>query len=234
MKARLTTVLSLGGVLFAGSAAALVNTEVLRSSGSSGGFGSEISVAVSTPSKIDGAVATTVAATGDVSTTQVAGSVAPAASQAVYQIGEAGLVTLDTAGDVLTVVSAVPSPGWAVVAVENDDASNIEVTLQSGTALVEFRANLLFGVVGTSVESSTLADAGSGSGDGSGSGNPTAPPVTTARPASPAPTSPPVVTTGTIATAPTPVTTDHHGSGGGNDDDADDDGGGGHDDGDDD
>ena len=32
----------------------------------------------------------------------------------MYQVGDAGVVTLDTAGDVLAVVAATPSAGWTL------------------------------------------------------------------------------------------------------------------------
>jgi hypothetical protein len=230
MKARLTTVLSLGGVLFAGSAAALVNTEVLRSSGSANGFGSEISVAVASP-----ATSTTVpAATSQLpESTLPPASVAPVATQAMYQIGDAGLVTLDTAGGVLTVVSAVPSAGWTVVSVETADAANIEVKLQAGVTVVEFRANLLFGVVGTSVESKTD---GGGDDDGDSDDSSTATTRTTVRQATPPAASPPATTgtSGTTATAAPPATatatTDDHDDHDHDDDDSDDHSGSGGDD----
>jgi hypothetical protein len=137
MKGQITTLLSLTGVLVAGSAAALVNTQVLQSNGTSTGGGSTI-----------------------------AGTAAPApvnaATQAIYQVGDSGLVTLDTAGGVLTVVSVTPSTGWVFVKAENSTTSDIAVQLQSGNTLVDFKANLLQGVVTTSVESKNLTVQGTG------------------------------------------------------------------------
>ena len=74
-------------------------------------------------------------------------------TQASYAIGDSGTVTLDTVGDVLTIVGVTPANGWAVTESEAHDATNVEVKFQSGTIEVEFHANLLFGVVTTSVES---------------------------------------------------------------------------------
>ena len=73
-------------------------------------------------------------------------------TQAVYAVGDAGTVTLDTAGDVLTIVAVTPADGWTVTKSETQDATNVEVKFQTGTIEVEFHANLLFGVVTTSVE----------------------------------------------------------------------------------
>jgi hypothetical protein len=155
MKGRLAAALSLSGVLVAGSAAALVNSQVLSESPASAGSDTtspdsspDTSVAGSTPSTsviVVDPSASTVPASG-------------AATQATYQIGDAGLVTLDTAGDVLTIISATPNAGWMVVEAESEDPLNIEVKLQSATTLVEFHANLLFGVVSTSVEAKNLGD----------------------------------------------------------------------------
>jgi hypothetical protein len=78
---------------------------------------------------------------------------APAATQAAYAIGDSGTVTLDTVGDVLTIVGVSPADGWIVTKSEAQDATNVEVKFQSGTVEVEFHANLLFGVVTTSVDS---------------------------------------------------------------------------------
>lgn len=158
MKARLTAVLSLTGVLAAGTAAALVNTQVLQSAGSS-----DDNVLVTTGSTVPDTTATSPDPTVLTVDTTV-----PAATQAAYQIGDAGVVVLDTAGDVLTVVSATPSAGWLVAEIEHKDPLNVEVKFQAGTITVEFSANLLFGVVSTSVESkdSNAPSSSSGSGDG--------------------------------------------------------------------
>ena len=136
MKGRITTVLSLAGVLVAGSAAAMVNTQVLQSTESKSSeqitVGSTDNTA-GTATKIQSNVLT--------------------ATQAMYQVGDAGLVTLDTAGDVLTVVSVTPASGWTLVEAESYGSADIEVKLTNGITVVEFKANLQLGVITTSVES---------------------------------------------------------------------------------
>lgn len=153
MKVRIATVLSLAGVLVAGSAAAMVNTQVLRSSG-----GNDVQIASDvTLSNVTIAGGTVTTTTPDpASPTPTPTTVASTTTQAVYQIGEAGLVTLDSAGGVLTLVSVVPNPGWIVAEAESEDAYNVEVKFQSAFTVLEFHANLLFGVIGTSVESKDL------------------------------------------------------------------------------
>ena len=101
--------------------------------------------------------AATVPTTSVVTTAPVVVPAQPAAAsastQAIYEIGTSGSVTLDTAGDVLTVVSVTPADGWVVTKSENQDATNVEIKLQSGSFEAQFHANLLFGVVTTSIES---------------------------------------------------------------------------------
>ncbi len=170
MKTRLATLLSIGGVLVAGSAAALVNTQVLQTSANNNsGAVSAVTESLVTPNSLpaDGALTVetnvppdtvaSVAPPVSVATVVPATTGTPIQTQGLYQIGDAGLVTIDTAGDVLTIVSAAPNAGWALVKAENEGPLNIKVSLQSGTTLVDFRADLLFGVVTTSVESKDMA-----------------------------------------------------------------------------
>ncbi len=153
MKARIATVISIAGVLVAGSAAALVNTQVLS------GSASPSPLVVDAASPTQPSIATTVSATTPIIAAaplvEPATTLPPAAvaTQAVYAIGTSGTVTLDTVGDVLTIVDVTPAPGWTITDSEREDATNVEVKFQSGNIEVEFHANLLFGVVTTSVES---------------------------------------------------------------------------------
>ncbi|MCE9621962.1 MAG: hypothetical protein K8R99_06430 [Actinomycetia bacterium] len=179
MKGRITTTLSLAGVLVAGSAAAMVNTQVLQNteSKSSG----EVAVASTNPANTPTAEPVVVAPgtgeaiNGNVLTntevTKIQSNILTA-TQAMYQVGDAGLVTLDTSGNVLTVVSVAPSAGWTLVKAESSGPVDIEVKLQNGTTIVEFRAHLQAGVITTSVESKIEGgsdDGNSGTTPGSGS-----------------------------------------------------------------
>lgn len=162
MKARVATILSLTGVLVAGSAAALVNTQVLNGSSPASSVNSaqieEVSTssASSTPTSASSPVTVTVPNSSE--TTQVSAT----GTQAAYQIGEAGLVTLDTAGDTLRIVSVVPAAGWMVIETEQKDALNIEVKFQTADTIVEFKANLLFGIISTAVESYSASGTSTG------------------------------------------------------------------------
>jgi hypothetical protein len=155
MKTRIVTVISLAGVLVAGSAAALVNTQVLGSNASTSpqvADAASLSAATS-PVVIAAPLETTPAPSVAAPVVATPPPAAPAATQAAYAIGDSGTVTLDTVGDVLTIVGVSPADGWIVTKSEAQDATNVEVKFQSGTVEVEFHANLLFGVVTTSVDS---------------------------------------------------------------------------------
>ncbi|MBI4933118.1 MAG: hypothetical protein HY828_04515 [Actinobacteria bacterium] len=167
MKARITTVLSLTGVLVAGSAAALVNTQVLQSSTTKSTASAEVSinnrpesvstvstapsVSVSVPNKLAGiaGVAVTLAST-------------PVSTQQQYAVGESGTVVLDTANGVLTIVGIYPNAGWGVLEHKNSDSLSIEIKFQSATTLVEFKANVLMGVVAFDTESYLLPQSTTG------------------------------------------------------------------------
>jgi hypothetical protein len=178
MKTKITAALSLAGVLVAGSAAALVNTQVLQSNNdeamtvpalaapagllvtttTTAGVETSLPIDATSTTVVGGAPSTSVDSTGPVSTAPA--STAPTAgatpTQAVYRIGDAGTVTLDTAGDRLTVVAATPGAGWQVGKVEQYSPLDIEIYFRSATVELEFKANLLFGVVSTSVESRNI------------------------------------------------------------------------------
>jgi hypothetical protein len=152
MKTKVALAISLAGVLAAGTAAALVNTRVLN-----GGSTSALSpgAAVAQQTSATGVAAPNVA-TPDVSLPPA--SVPGSPTQATYAVASSGTVTLDTAGDVLTVAAAAPAPGWTVTQSESDDSgTNAEVKFQNGSVEVDFHGNLLYGVVRTSVDSHDLS-----------------------------------------------------------------------------
>ena len=135
MKARATTLLSLVGVLVAGSAAALVNAQVLQPSATR---------PAAAPTVLDPGVGADVTLS-----TLPQQSLAPQpATQAVYQIATAGAVTIDTSGDVLTIVEVVPYGDWIVLGVTSN-VGRVDVVLQQGTTVVEFNASLVGGIVNT-------------------------------------------------------------------------------------
>jgi hypothetical protein len=152
MKARIATLLSVAGVLVAGSAAALVNTQVLAGGGSDA------------TGQVDALAATTSAAPATTPTTPVsvvaAGAGSPAnPTQVAYVVGEAGVVTLDAAAGVLTVVSVQPSPGWRVAGIGTSGVGGQDVVLSNGAVEVTFSALVVDGEVVTAVSSRSLAPA---------------------------------------------------------------------------
>jgi hypothetical protein len=168
-------------VLVAGSAAAMVNTQVLQSTESQ----SNAQVAAESPDNTvtdntatdntvtdDSATDNTVTddSVTDNTVTKIQSSVLTS-SQALYQVGDAGLVTLDTAGDVLTIVSVTPNAGWTVVKAESYSQYDIEVKLQNGNTLVEFEANLQLGVITTSVEAKIIGSDDNGATPGTTPGS---------------------------------------------------------------
>ena len=111
MITRTATLFSLAGVLVAGSAAALVNSQVLQDSSDPTSDPSSILLATSTTQPQATSTVTAVPVTPSPATT-VAG--APASTLAVFSVGDSGVVSTDSAGGVLVLASAVPNPGWAV------------------------------------------------------------------------------------------------------------------------
>lgn len=152
MKTKVAMAISLSGVLAAGTAAALVNTQVLNG-GSSGG---PLAAAVDARETIPGSSGTS-AGTPSTNAAFDAPVDARSPTQATYAIADAGTVTLDTADGMLSIVDATPAPGWVVSQAETDDSANAEVKFRSGDLEVEFHANLLYGVVTTSVESNGVS-----------------------------------------------------------------------------
>jgi hypothetical protein len=174
MKPRLAAVLSIAGVLTAGSAAALVNTRVLEGQGTNDTAiaaapptgGPTTSIALPTTSGPDPTVGTTVTTTvpgtsgpsGTAPSSSAPDASAPAAPPApeagvgVYQLGDGGRVTLSTAGGVLSIVSVDPVAGWEVHEAENDGSHRVEIRLRTDDREVRFEASLVFGVVSTSLE----------------------------------------------------------------------------------
>ena len=153
MITRTATLFSLAGVLVAGSAAALVNSQVLQDSNDPTSDPSSILLATSTtqPQATSTVTAVTVAPS---TAATVAG--APASTLAVFSVGDAGVVSTDSAGGVLVLASAVPNPGWAVASSGSNGFGGVGVTFRSAEVEVVFNAVLVDGQVVTSVGSSFI------------------------------------------------------------------------------
>ena len=154
-----TTVLTIGGVLVAGSAAALVNSSIL------GGTSASI-VAGDAPAGES-------LGTGPLGTdlVPVSGTTLPSGGNHVsgtvaeYPVGASGTVTIDTADDGFRIVSIDTSTGWTVT--HSEDGDDVRVVFRSSISEVTFRASLLYGVVNTSVQTRALPSPGHDSTDDS-------------------------------------------------------------------
>lgn len=133
MNPRLTTILTLSGVLVAGTAAAAVNSSILSSRSP-----------LSQQSPAAGTV-TTVPSTVDDSTGE----------PVIYQIGDAGEVTVMTDSSSLEIQSVNPAAGWTVTSTDESNG-RIQVRLASPVMVVTFTASIVRGVVVTSVESAAV------------------------------------------------------------------------------
>ena len=75
---------------------------------------------------------------------------APVVTETVQSAGDAGTVTLSTAGGRLTVTAVAPNAGWTVDT-ERSAGREVEVTFRNGTRRIEFKAELADGRVQTRV-----------------------------------------------------------------------------------
>jgi len=159
----LATSLSLVGVLGAGSAAALVNTQILDSGPTESGASSAV---LPTPSSIDLEIpAIETSSTVPGSTDDVSPAAMPQATGylTAYNVGDAGVVTVDVIDGRLVLVSAEPKTGWVVTKSEddsNDDSdgveNHVEVEFTSETVKVEFEADFIDGAIVPRVESKSI------------------------------------------------------------------------------
>lgn len=169
MKTKIATALSLVGVLGAGSAAALVNTQILDS----GPSGAD-TTSILSPSSTDVTVPTTPASTQPTTTlatttqpsttaatTTVVVTVPPTAPSTgyltTYNLAPAGSVTVDVRNGSTIIVAHVPNTGWNVVAAEDVVAElRSTVTFSDGVTNVNFEVRLVDGVLVPTVTSTAV------------------------------------------------------------------------------
>jgi hypothetical protein len=187
MNPKIAATLSIVGVLAAGSAAAAVNTNILDS-------GPNESTASAAVAPLAGSVDMSVPEPGATSTTSLATTTVPSSSTTVattpsladpatapaittFNVGDAGVVTVELADGALSLVSVVPTDGWVVAAPEDpqgDDSQgddslgdhgqgddgqgdeSVQVAFESATVRVEFEAHVVDGKIVPSVESKSL------------------------------------------------------------------------------
>ncbi len=172
MKTRIATILSVTGVLFAGSAAALVNTQALSSHNASAASsvletpstaaptdpGSTTTSVPNEPSTTGESTSTTVTeqttavTSGTDGTPQVGPQRASDSSgQHSYRVGDAGEVVLNRSDYSLTIVSVTPYAGWTTVSAASTEPTAVSVTLRSATFEVTFVASLRDDEIVTSI-----------------------------------------------------------------------------------
>ena len=172
MKTRIATALSVVGVLGAGSAAALVNTQILdgapaESSASAAVLPPASTIDVSIPTVPDTSLPPDTTVEPPTPSTEPS---APATTEppvpaatgflTAFNVGEAGVVTVDVIDGRIILISAEAKAGWDVTKTEQpDDDNEIEVYFRSGTTEVEFEAALIDGQIVPKVSSRTLGGA---------------------------------------------------------------------------
>lgn len=172
MKTQVATALSVVGILGAGSAAALVNTRILDSGAGESTVSAAVlptasTVDITVPDVTESTVAVTAADDATTTVPAVVESTVPQATGflTAYNVGDAGVVTVDVIDGRLMLVSAVPNAGWEVTTNDgfDDDSADgkIEVEFTSATVRVEFDATLVDGQIVPRVESKSVGGAAS-------------------------------------------------------------------------
>lgn len=156
MITRTATLISLAGILVAGSAAAVVNTQVLQ--GADDATGSQPSVLATQLTSTTSSTVPATTATAVPVTAGTAPGTGGSATISAYAVGDAGVVSLDASGGVLTLASAVPNPGWVVSSSGTNGFGGVRIHFRSATAEVKFNAVLTGGEVVTSVDAELLTD----------------------------------------------------------------------------
>ncbi len=153
MKTRIATVLSVIGVLTAGTAAAVVNTQIFESDP----VVANESAALLAPQPTTIDLATDGGQTSSTDTARSSGLLTE------YSVGDAGTITIDVIGGRLRIVSVDPSPGWTVIEQEEKtDEPRVEVSLSDGTISVEFEADLVDGRIVPHLDATEITVSGSG------------------------------------------------------------------------
>lgn len=157
MKTRTATILSLLGVMVAGSAAALVNTQVLNTN-------TDASVGAAAPITTMAPPATSVVPVA----TQAE---APSSNAVTYSVGDSGTVTLDRSGDSLVIADAVPAEGWTLVSADVTGPQQVRVIFRSASTEVAFTAASVGSDLVTDVTARDLAPSSSAGNSDDGDGD---------------------------------------------------------------
>ncbi len=148
MKTRIATAISVIGVLSAGTAAAMVNTQIFESQPTVSDESS--AMLAPPPTKVD------LSFDAESTSTTVA-DLLGTGSLTEYVVGDAGIVTVDVIEGELRIVSAVASEGWTITEQEEKlDEDRVEVSFTSGSLRVEFDADYVDGEIVPDIDSEQL------------------------------------------------------------------------------
>ena len=143
MKVGIATTLSIAGVLAAGAAAFVVNTSVLSSTNAPVTT-SVASVPTATPTP--GSVLA-------LNTEVVEQN--PSSTTSTYAVGSSGTVVIDTSTGRVVVTSVAPAAGWTSEYAQTNADGAVKVRFAQASSRIEFTAQMVNGVVQTSVTNET-------------------------------------------------------------------------------
>ncbi len=147
MKVGIATTLSIAGVLAAGAAAFVVNTSVLSSSNAPmtlSATGAQNSAPTATPSP--GSVVALNTAIVEQN---------PSSTTSTYAVGNSGTVVIDTSTGRVVVTSVAPAAGWTSEYAQTNSDGAVKVRFAQASSRIEFIAQMVNGVVQTSVTNET-------------------------------------------------------------------------------
>ena len=147
MKVGIATTLSIVGVLAAGAAAFVVNTNVLGSTN-----------APATTSVTDSGILSPKSTTIPGSVNALSTSVVeqnPSSTTSTFAVGNSGTVVIDTSSGSVVVTSIAPAAGWTSEPAQVDANGSVKVHFIQGTNRIEFTIQMVNGEVQTSVKNET-------------------------------------------------------------------------------
>ena len=147
MKVGIATTLSIAGVLAAGAAAFVVNTSVLSSTNA------PVTTSVaSAPNSVPTATPTPGSVLA-LNTEVVEQN--PSNTTSTYAVGSSGTVVIDTSTGRVVVTSVAPAAGWTSEYAQTNADGVVKVRFAQASSRIEFTAQMVNGVVQTSVTNET-------------------------------------------------------------------------------
>jgi len=147
MKVGIATTLSIAGVLAAGAAAFVVNTSVLSSTNgpvTTSVTGAQSSLPTATPAP--GSVVALNTAVVEQN---------PSSTTSTYAVGDSGTVVIDTSTGRAVITSVAPAAGWTSEYAQADANGAVKVRFAQASSRIEFTAQIVNGIVQTSVTNET-------------------------------------------------------------------------------